>query len=417
MVLLAMYIAICATIIFRAFADEAGYTTLDSAYYLELAENLTEGQGFYMSNEYPIPEEKTPQNHMLFTAWPVGYPLMIAFASAITGLEVFWASKLLNLFLLGLSFLLLRCISSTHAYLLSSAYCTYTLLAVYSYTWSEAPFNFGCLLLVFLLTQLYAGRYINRTIVLLFLSGIFLFLTRYIGFFSFGVLALAAICFWRRKQLIISFKLFTAATLLCFLATLYFFVNYYITGSFSGGDRLANQEPVEEFLVSHSSGIVNEFFLVRKHYASGSPDMLFWATMAVQITAIGAVVFLLRNDWANVYFRDEDKVFPRLCFIVAGIYFVVLFLLRVISPFDPLDFRLLSPSVLLTLVAMLFYIIKLPASHKHKAPIQAVVVWFFYLFFTHESPQGVYLESYGAVPAVKACCILRKALLVYRGVG
>ena len=73
--LLAMYLAICVTIIFRSLADETGYNTPDSEYYLELAKNLTEGRGFYMSNEYPIPEERLPQNQVPFTAWPVGYPL------------------------------------------------------------------------------------------------------------------------------------------------------------------------------------------------------------------------------------------------------------------------------------------------------------------------------------------------------
>lgn len=375
--LLALYLAICVTIILRAFADETGYRTLDSEYYLELAENLKEGNGFYTSDKCQIPVGKSPQNQVLFAAWPIGYPLMIAFTSAITGLEVFWASKLLNLFLLGLSFLLLRRINSKYAYLLSGAYCTYTMLAVYTYTWSEAPFNFGCLLLVFLLTQLHAGNHINRTIVLLFLTGVFLFLSRYIGFFSFGILALAAVYFWHRRQQGFSLKLFAAAFLLCFLAALYFCVNYYLTGSFSGGDRLANQEPVREFLIKQSCGIMNEFFLVRKHYASGLPDLLFWVTIAAQGAAIGVIVFLLRDDWGNVYFRDKDKVFPRVCFIVAGMYFIILFMLRAISPFDPLDFRLLSPSVLLTLIALLFYVSNLPTSHKHKATIGAVVMCFF----------------------------------------
>lgn len=329
-----------------------------------------------MSNEYPIPEEKTPQNQVLFTAWPVGYPVMIVLSSEMTGLEVFWASKILNLFLIGLGMMLLRCVSKQHAYLLSSAYCTYTLLAVYTYTWSEAPFNLGCLLLTYLLTQLYVDNKTNRTTVLLFLTGAFLFLTRYIGFISFGIIGLAALYFWFHKQLSTSLKLFTAAFSLCLMASLYFYINYYFTGSFSGGDRLADRETIDDFLIKQAYGIANEFFLVKKHYASGPPDLLFFITLAVQSAAIGAILFLLRDDWGNVNYRDKDKIFPRLCFIVAGVYFIILFLLRAISPFDPLDFRLLSPSVFLTLIALLFYLSALPTSHKHKNTIEAVVMCF-----------------------------------------
>ncbi|MCJ8163904.1 hypothetical protein MKJ04_03560 [Pontibacter sp. E15-1] len=372
--LLLLYIAVCLVIVLRTIADETGYTTPDSAYYLELAENLRTGVGFYRSDEYPIPVEKVPQNQVYFTTWPVGYPVLITLTSVVTRLNVFWASKILNLLFLGLGFLLMRRISINNSYLLACGYCSYTMLAVYTYTWSEAPFTLGCLLLVYLLRQLEYGKQASRIILLLFLTGSFLFLMRYVGVFSFGVIAHTAGFYWHRGQHSLSLKLLAVALLLCGFAALYFCINYYFTGSFSGGDRLAGREPLDEFFHKQALGIVNEFFLIRKHYAPTPPDALFILLLAFQAAVTGAIVWLLRDDRPCLYFERRQTLFPRLCFLVAGLYFVFLLFLRVLSPFDPLDFRLLSPAVFLALVALLYYLCILPDQHRHNKRIKALVV-------------------------------------------
>jgi hypothetical protein len=265
--LLLLYIAISVSILLWVTADTTGYTTLDSEYYLELAQNLKNGNGFYISNVYPIPIEKAPDKQVLFTAWPIGYPVLIYLTSSITMLSVFWASKLLNILLLGLGFLLLRKIEHTHAWLLAMTYCTYTMLSVYTYTWSEAPFNLGCLLLVYLLNRICIPQQTNQTVFLLLLTGMFLFLIRYAGLFSFGILALSSVYYLKAGQQQLSLKLVVATSVLFLMAALYFFTNYYFTGSFSGSDRLVGSETTEEFLLKQARGIVNEVFLIRKHYA------------------------------------------------------------------------------------------------------------------------------------------------------
>lgn len=374
--LLLLFIAICAAILIRAYADETGYTTFDSVYYLELAENLRRGNGFYMSNEYPIPVIKTSQNQIYFTLWPVGYPVLIALTSAITQLNAFWASKVLNLVLVGIGFLFLRRINNAQAYLLACVYCTYTVLAIYTYTWSEAPFILGCLALVYLLSQLSSDKSTNRTILQLFLIGVFLFLMRYAGIFSFGVLALSAAYYWQKGFRRLSIKLFATALALSLFATLYFCINHYFTGSYSGGDRLVGQETIEDFFQKQLYGILNEFFMIRKHYASGTPDIFFWLTLLFQSVIITWIVWLLKDDKRHTKFDSQQTLFPRLCFIVSGLYFIFLFTLRAFSPFDPLDFRLLSPSVFLIFIALLYYISLIPANHRHKSLITILTVFF-----------------------------------------
>lgn len=121
--------------------ETTGYLSPDSEYYLELAQNLLEGRGFYRSADYPIPETKTPENQIFFSAWPVGYPVVIFLATKILGTSAWLASKIINLICLGFLLLLLRRINRNEAVFLALVLYSFTFLEVYSYTWSEAPFS------------------------------------------------------------------------------------------------------------------------------------------------------------------------------------------------------------------------------------------------------------------------------------
>ncbi|MDX5482241.1 MAG: hypothetical protein LPK07_11225, partial [Hymenobacteraceae bacterium] len=89
--------------------------------------------------------------YVYYAQWPVGYPTLIAIGSWVSGLNLLWASKLVNLLSAGLGFLLLRHINRMYAFVLASVYGAFTIIEMYSYTWSECVFILGCLSLVILL--------------------------------------------------------------------------------------------------------------------------------------------------------------------------------------------------------------------------------------------------------------------------
>ena len=97
--LLIIFIMMAIAIVVKSYFHPDGYLSPDSANYLKLAQNLLEGNGYYVS-AYSI--TGTGQDRELFAAWPIGYPTLIFVVAKLTGLSVFWASKFLNILLIGI---------------------------------------------------------------------------------------------------------------------------------------------------------------------------------------------------------------------------------------------------------------------------------------------------------------------------
>ena len=95
--LIMIFIMMAAAIVIGSYFHPNGYISPDSSHYLKLSQNLIEGKGYYVST-YGI----TGQDRTFFAIWPAAYPTLIYFAAKLTGLSVFWASKLLNIVLVGL---------------------------------------------------------------------------------------------------------------------------------------------------------------------------------------------------------------------------------------------------------------------------------------------------------------------------
>ncbi len=141
--LFSLFTVIAAIIILRVSVERTGYTSPDSLYYLEVAQNILLGKGFYFSGVNAAPESSGKQTY--FAIWPLGYPVLIAGVAFITALPVFWASKVVNLISLGLCFYLFRIMNKERAYLLALPLTSFTFFEVFSFTWSEAPFLLGIL--------------------------------------------------------------------------------------------------------------------------------------------------------------------------------------------------------------------------------------------------------------------------------
>ena len=84
--LITVFIIVSCFIILKSYYTSHGYLTSDSINYLALAQNFKVGNGLIDSEGN------------FFSKWPLGYPFLIYVLANISGLSVFWASKVLNIF-------------------------------------------------------------------------------------------------------------------------------------------------------------------------------------------------------------------------------------------------------------------------------------------------------------------------------
>ncbi|WP_153304248.1 glycosyltransferase family 39 protein [Desulfovermiculus halophilus] len=173
------------SIVIQSYLNPNGFLSPDSTNYLSVAKNLLNGDGYVLGHDL----RREP-----FAVWPVGYPTLIFIVAKISNLSVFWASKLTNILLILGILITIRKTFRRQSYLYALVLFFSSFICIYSYTWSETLFIF--LLLLFCLSiysLLKTEKPNNFNYILIFLTSISLFMSRYIGAFSFGVIAILAL--------------------------------------------------------------------------------------------------------------------------------------------------------------------------------------------------------------------------------
>src|SRR5688572_28640200 len=148
--LAALYTGIVLAIWLRVSVEATQYCTPDSNFYLKVAENLLSGKGLVRPNNYPFSKST---GDVYFAVWPAGYPITIAALSFLTNLPALISSKIVNLLFLGFTFILLYKKLGKYAWFPALYFCSFGVLEVYSYTWSEGAFLFFIIALAFILVQ------------------------------------------------------------------------------------------------------------------------------------------------------------------------------------------------------------------------------------------------------------------------
>lgn len=391
LLLLLLYVIYCAAIILRVNIERTGYTSPDSEYYLEAARSLVAGERFMILDLYGL-HTGAVGSTAYFAAWPVGYPTLIVAASWISGLDLFWASKFVNLLFAGLGFLLMRHINNRYSYVLASVYGAFTVIEMYSYTWSECVFMFGCLCFVILLYNVYIYGDIGTVYVLL-TAAVFMFLIRYIGFFAGGLILLLALVTWFEKRRRVSRHLFIAFSLNVAFVSAYVLHNYYVAGYNTDAQRLTeDMESLAEVAWMAAKGLTIELFIIRKYYLIGVPDALTIVTAVLQICMMGYVWRLLRVHRNLVKAALKYNTLSHTAVLVAFTYLLVLIVLRSISQFDPPNYRLLSPFSFLMLFAFVNYIVALPDQIKGVQHAKSIIFGFFLVSMLLNLPKNFLLS-------------------------
>ena len=335
--LLLLWLIHSGLVLFLAYINPNHYTTLDSQYYLQSADNMLAGQG------YTIREGNEYQWNGTF---PIGYAAVISFVSFFTKINVLWSSKLVNIAASGIwLFFLNQEFGRRKSVVLGSVLFLGSFLKLWAHTWSEPLF------LVVLFCWVYHFNYLTNSpnvqksrIIYVLILGLLLMLVRYAGIFIIPV-ALGYAVFWiykKEKNKSLLFGLLAFFWSLGFVCYLY--LNKYQSGEWYGGDRFGSFLITENILV-FLKGLLNELLLIRNTDFQ-SPDVLFWVGIIFQIL----LIMLIRKHLPKTAAASDLVVTFH---IIAFSYLVFLFTLRAFSPFDEPGYRLLSPFTFLILSGLL----------------------------------------------------------------
>ncbi|MFD2203189.1 hypothetical protein [Shivajiella indica] len=340
--LLILFLSLLLSIILRVNAEATNYQSPDSFFYLKVAENILKGKGFAGPTSFPFNQESVES---YFAIWPAGYPCLIALFGLVIP-NLLWASKAVNLFFLGASFVLLYIQYKQSAIWASFAYFSYGLTEVYSYTWSEGPFLFFVLLLFYGLNQEQEKKQLFHV----GLSLTCLFLLRYAGIIFWLFILGYMIYQYTRKEYVDARRLLVSLMISGLFIVGYLAINYIKTGFMTGAERVyIGLESWTDFTYYLFRGLLNVFAFARNLWFVGNKDSFAIGLLLLQILVI---IFVYRGVKFNLDLGQRLMVFS------AGFYFVMIIILRSISPFDSFNYRILSPVSLILFIVFFQSILK-----------------------------------------------------------
>ncbi len=364
--LIFIFIVLSLAIFLKSYYNTDGYLSPDSTNYLRLAQNIIEGNGFEVGAYYHIDKSRE-----YFAIWPVGYPVLIFFTAKITGLSVFWASKLLNILIIGLILITFRILFKEKSWIYALILFMASFQHIFTFTWSEAPFIlflfWFAIALFYFITKSEIHPKLNIAIAFLSLS---LFLLRYIGFFSFLVLGLMGVIFLfinKRK----AFILIGISLVNILLAELYLYNNYIKTDFLTGAKRVWATESSLEKISMISKGIIQEFLIPFTDLTLKTSFFLLFEIL---------ILFIL------IHFTDKKKILSKiktnensfkfiLLFLFIGIsYWISLIFLRWRFYFDDLDYRLLGPGTFIFWIIIIYVLLNYTSKKVRKIFIISLIL-------------------------------------------
>ena len=358
------FLVMAISIIVKSYFDSAGYLSPDSVAYLVGAQNLIDGEGFYLFS---------CNERMFFAAWPVGYSYAIFLICKIFGVSVFIGSKLLNILIFGLILLLLRKLFMKRAYIYGMLFFAASYIIIFSYTWSEVPFIFGLVLFVasvhdFVAVTGRAKHEIVKPALLILAAMLILFLSRYAGFFSLGIIGLLFLYFvFIKRDYVRSMTLVIVGILFATFVFLYLYNNALQTGFLTGQPRGPARETHFFLLLDLAKAFLYESILP---YAASFKVSFKYKLVSIIVLSIlqfiGVVVLILylkqkknkgKGKVDSLKDSKEVGIDVSVVFITVGIcYIVAIVILRWNAHFDPFGYRLLGPGVILLFIGLLKYI-------------------------------------------------------------
>jgi hypothetical protein len=316
------------------------YISPDSTSYLRAAQAIRNGYGFYVNTE-------AGDAATWFSVWPIGYPALIALVSLLTNTEIYLASKILSVVILSLIHILLYRRFRKTAWVYALVTLNFGFLQIFWYTWSEQPFILGLIWLSFAVTDIIKEERITwlRTASVGF-SSLLLFLSRYIGAFSVGVIGLlvlyylfAGISRHKRESVKKAVSLSIVMALVSAVIIVYLYTNYTQSGYFTGAKRV-RLSSIEALLLFPQ--LFKAQILEMRNVFYVFVDIRYVASFGLYIFC-ALSVFKIFHQGKGMY-RQRIPV-AALSFLAIGVlYWCSIVAMRFSAYFDSFSFRLLFPA-------------------------------------------------------------------------
>ena len=337
-ILISIFISVAVLIFMQSYFFGA-YISPDSTNYLRAAQSLRDGYGFRIN-------AAAGDSSRYFSIWPIGYPAMIAFVSKITNTEIYLASKILSIIILAVIFIMLYARFKKHAWMYALIAVNSGFLQIFYYTWSEQPFILGLIWISFAAIDILKSEHIRHShYISICLASVFLFLSRYIGAFSIGIIGLLAIYHLIAgvtKKSTENIKkaglLFVSAALVTVFMIFYLFNNLKHSGFLTGMERIPiSERPFLLFLnlckaqIFEMQNVFSVFF-----------KMSIGITCVVYILCAIIVCRFLYVKRGTFY---KYIPVPAFLFLSIGLlYWFSIVVMRFSAAFDGFSYRLLFPA-------------------------------------------------------------------------
>ena len=346
LLLLAIWLLLAGLIGGLSYLNPNHFTSPDSTYYLAFAGWLVGLDG----NQY---------GHVS-TGWdgtfPLGYPLLIGLLARGTGLSLLVASKVLNVGLVAVFlFIWRRRLGARRAVWVGSLLLLGGFVRILTYSWSEWAF------LILLLEWAWFIGYQNQlptyaTAARLLALTMGLFLLRYVGGYVVIVYGLQALWTYARgvygqsgrgvmEQRIGPDALYVTVSVALMMG--YFYLNARLTPSAYGGERFyETAETMGQKFFLIAIAIPNELLLLRD-YVVGEPSFLVWLGLLSQVGLFvwGWQIVSGKRDTLPTPI-DNEKTMLNWLLLSAAVYLAILFTMRLFSPFNGPNARLMAPATL-----------------------------------------------------------------------
>jgi hypothetical protein len=327
------------------------YISPDSTNYLRAAQALRDDYGFRMN-------AAAGDIDSYFSIWPIGYPAMIALVSKIINTEIYLASKILSVVILAIIFIILHFRFKKHAWMYALIAVNLGFLQIFYYTWSEQPFILGLIWISFAAIDILESEQIRYShYISICLASLFLFLSRYIGAFSIGVIGLLAIYFMitgfqkkSSKNIKKAGLLITIALIVIAIMAFYLYNNLKNSGFITGMERTPIKEtPFLLFLLLCKAQVIEMQYVFSVFFVmSIGIACVIYALCAVTVCRF---LYIKRGTFYKYI------PIPAISFLSIGLlYWFSIVIMRFSSAFDGFSYRLLFPSSALFIIGIIVII-------------------------------------------------------------
>lgn len=351
--------ASCFLIIAKSLLLDTGYLSPDSTGYLELATNLVSGEGFQVTNSGRLTAQTVH-----FATWPIGYPSMIAALAVMLDISPFFASKILNMLLFVGCMGIIYKVFERNGAILALIMGFGSTIEIFSYTWSEAPFIFFLIgftsLTVKALSQSKRLSYFD--ICFFLILGLCLFLTRYIGAFSVGiVVAVSGYKFFigRKNE---AFKLLSVAFTMAVFIVVYLAYNAIETGFSTGMPRIPAPETHLQLVKNLTRAVMSEMVFPLHSWNPLSWKHNMYVTL--QIALFFAFICKSLKSFGQQSMLDQRHLASFVFVSIGLVYLIAITFMRWNSQFDGFSYRLIGPGMILAFLGGFNFLLTIDSERK-----------------------------------------------------